>query len=64
VLPYSTDIIVALNRIIKAFESLIEIGVIKTRWGGNNKIKELLIIDCPDLTSSIKWSYKETITHE
>jgi len=31
-LPNSTDIIVALNRIIKAFEKPIEIEATKTRW--------------------------------
>jgi SpoVK/Ycf46/Vps4 family AAA+-type ATPase len=39
-LPNSTDIIVALNRIIKAFESPIEVEVTKTRW---EEIKKLRI---------------------
>ena len=39
-LPNSTNIIVALNRIIKAFESPIEIEVTKTRW---EEIKKLRI---------------------
>jgi hypothetical protein len=31
-LPSSTDIIVALDRIIKVFENTVEVGLVRSRW--------------------------------
>jgi uncharacterized radical SAM superfamily protein len=39
-LPSSTNIIAALNRIIKAFENPIEIEVTKTRWEEIKKLQK------------------------
>jgi hypothetical protein len=41
VLPSSGILIPALNRIISAFESPIEVEVLRTRWGDIKKIQSI-----------------------